>query len=148
MDKEVKVKEYLLIETDDACAMCGVRGKDNLTEHHIDGNRKNNSYENRIILCHNCQHRYHQDKGISREDIEGRKRRLIAKTLTQYGVNALRVACRGDGRIYGMTILLQHLVDLGFLKKKEIDRTYDDIEVDACFAITKKGRRLYEKWLK
>ena len=51
----MKISNIMYFETDDSCAMCGARGIDNLSEHHIDGNRLNNEYDNLIVLCHNIK---------------------------------------------------------------------------------------------
>jgi 5-methylcytosine-specific restriction endonuclease McrA len=92
----VGLYDWLYGETDDACGICGTRGPDRLTVHHIDGNRSNNVYENMIVLCHNCHHQYEQGKGLSLDKIVERKRHLIVKTLTQYGLNALKIADRNN----------------------------------------------------
>ncbi|MCK4307593.1 HNH endonuclease [candidate division WOR-3 bacterium] len=144
------IKDYLYLETDYACALCGQRGKENLTEHHIDGNPENNAYDNRIILCYNCHQRYEQNKGITKHDIEERKRGLIKKTLTQYGVNAIKIAVRDNSScVIAQPFLLYHLVDLGFMEQeREAEMVHNDQEVLTEFFINDKGRRLYNKWLK
>ena len=146
------IKDYLYLETDDTCALCGQRGKDNLTEHHIDGNSNNNAYDNRIILCHNCHHRYENDKGITKDDIEERKRRLIKKTLTQYGVNAIKIAARNNMGVVSMSFLMHHLVGLGFMKQEKQIMSYgkqgQKVDMDVLFSITDAGKRFYNKWLK
>lgn len=90
-----KIREYLYLETDDTCALCGKRGRNKLTIHHIDENRTNNDYENLVVLCYNCHNLYNKNK-ISKSIIIERKRRLIKKTLTQYGVNAIKMAIRNS----------------------------------------------------
>lgn len=96
-------------EVENACACCGLHGLDNLTIHHIDHDPSNNKYDNEIVLCHNCHHRYHNNKGISKEDIENLKRILITKTLTQYGINALK-SCYSNSigvmRLRGTSMIL------------------------------------------
>lgn len=52
-----KKNSFAYFETDDSCAICGIRGYDNLTLHHIDGKKNvdgesNNDYDNLIVLCH------------------------------------------------------------------------------------------------
>ena len=37
--------------------------------HHIDGNKKNNSIENQIVLCSNCHLTYHQNRIWTLESI-------------------------------------------------------------------------------
>ena len=50
----MKTDDLIYYETDDSCAICGAKGIDNLSEHHIDSDRSNNEYDNLIVLCHNC----------------------------------------------------------------------------------------------
>ncbi len=112
-------EEYAYLETDDHCAICGIGDRRNLTIHHIDENRSNNNYENLIVLCHNCHHRYHENKGLSDDDIKRRKKNLIARTLDHYGVNALKIAAR-QGGVMARPFLVFHLVDLGLLEEKNV----------------------------
>lgn len=44
------VLELIHFETDDACAMCGERNIDSLSEHYIEG-KCSHAYDNRILLC-------------------------------------------------------------------------------------------------
>ena len=90
----MRTNEILFLETDYSCALCGERQKENLTKHHIDGDKANNSYDNQIVICWNCHQRHNQKKGISINDIKERKKILIQKTLTQYGVNVLHGICK------------------------------------------------------
>ena len=69
----MKLEDLLHFETDDSCAICGNRGINILTIHHIDGDHNNNVYDNTILLCHNCHHKYHQNRGLSLDDIKKRK---------------------------------------------------------------------------
>jgi hypothetical protein len=143
----MSLEDYLFYETDDACSICGHRGKDNLTKHHIDGNSSNNEYDNQIVLCHNCHHRYHNNKGIDKEQIENRKRHLIIKTITQYGVNALKIAYRNDYGVIAMPFLLYHLVDLGLMTKEEDQMGYgEQNDATSRFAITSKGKDFCDRW--
>lgn len=145
----MKISDVILLETDDSCAICGLKGLDLLSEHHIDSNKSNNDYDNRIILCHNCHHKTTNNKGISKEDIEDRKGRLIRKTLTTYGLNAMKIAYRNNFGIVAMPFLIYHLVDLGYLNKKEDQMVYGSIpDVTSLFTITEKGKLLIEKWFK
>jgi len=145
---KMKIEDRLFFETDDACALCGHREIQALTLHHIDGNSENNVYDNLIVLCHNCHSRYHQGKGISRDDVKKRKSHLIAKTVTQYGINALKIAERNNFGVIAMPFLLYHLVDLGYMEKKEKQMGYGDQEdATARFSITEEGRRVLGKWL-
>lgn len=146
------VEDFLWSETDDACALCGCRERRALTLHHIDGNKKNNTYDNRIVLCYNCHGRHHEPKSdITAEQIKDRKRRLIMRTLTQWGMNALKLAQR-KGHVIGAPYLLNHLVDLGLLKR---DNEWDvasvddqDVEVTCQYSITDKGKYLLDRWSK
>jgi len=146
----MELYDWLYGETDDACAICGIRGPERLTVHHIDANPANNVYENMIVLCHNCHQQHHQGKGLESGKIEDRKRHLIIKTLTQYGLNALKLADRNDFGVVAMPFLLYHLVDLGFMTKEETSSTYGDenteVELDVRFAITTRGRDLLRRW--
>ncbi|RIK65126.1 MAG: hypothetical protein DCC65_13165 [Planctomycetota bacterium] len=148
----MRVEDYLWAETDDACALCGCRERRALTIHHIDGDDQNNVYDNRIILCHNCHQRHHGKHGdVTAEQIRDRKRRLIMRTLTQYGVNAIRIAGR-RGHVVGAPFLLDHLVQLGFLRRETELQVFSDegkeaVEVDCQYVITDDGRRLLSEWL-
>jgi len=150
-EKFKKIKNYIFSETDDACALCGQKGLQNLTEHHIDGEKKNNQYDNRIVLCRNCHCRFNEKKGITKNQIINVKRRLIIKTLTRFGINALKIAKRNNYGVAAIPFLLLHLVDLGFLKQKETISSYGDDKKgivcdEALFEITEKGRKLVERW--
>lgn len=139
--------DWLFAETDDTCAICGIRGTKILTIHHIDGEHSNNVYDNTIILCHNCHIQYNQKKGLTRDQIENRKRHLIIKTLTQYGLNALKIAKRNGFGVVAMPFLLYHLVQLGYMEKQETQMGYGMQEdVTARFTITENGCRLLQKW--
>ncbi len=147
----MNLKDRLYSETDDACAICGIRRLPALTIHHIDGNEENNTYDNRIVLCHNCHQLHHQSKapneGPSEEQIRDRKRHLILKTLTQYGLNAMKIAARNNFGVVAMPFLLYHLVELGYLTKEEEQMGYGDQEnATSRFAITEEGRKLLRKW--
>ena len=140
------VEDYLFTETDDTCAICGIRGRQILTIHHIDGNSTNNTYDNMIILCHNCHHSYHQNKGLSRHEIELRKRHLILKTLTEYGLSAMKIADRNQVGVVALPFLLYHLVGLKYMRQEETQMAYDNIPVTVKFSITDDGRALLTKW--
>jgi HNH endonuclease len=145
----MKLNDLLFIETDDACAICGVRGPQILAIHHIDGNHQNNVYDNAIVLCYNCHSQYHQNKGLTLGEIENRKRHLIQKTLTQYGLNAMKIADRNNFGVVALPFLLYHLVPLGFMTKEENQMGYgDQKDATARFAITTSGRDLLKKWFK
>lgn len=148
----MKTDDRLYLEVDDSCALCGLRGIDLLTIHHIDGERRHNTYENQIVLCHNCHNRYHARRGISESQIRTRKRHLIEKSLTAYGLNALKIAARNKVGVAGTPFLLFHVVDLGYLKKEETISSYGnragEVEMEARFSITPLGRTVLTDWLK
>jgi len=144
----MEIEEILFLETDNSCAYCGVTQKDNLSIHHIDGNRSNKAYDNQIVLCHNCHHRVTNRKGIYKKDIIGIKKILIQKTLTQYGVNAIKIAYRKKGRMVAIPFLLYHLVDMGYFKQLASEMWQDEIVILANFELTKDGKKLYQKWLR
>lgn len=145
----MNIDDYLHIETDDSCATCGIKGRDILTTHHIDGIRSNDTYDNKIVLCHNCHQSHHEGKGLTIEQIIDRKRHLIQKTLTQYGLNALKIADRNDFGVIAMPFLLYHLVDLGFMTKEESQMGYgDQLDATARFSITDKGVALLRKYFR
>jgi len=146
-EDEMKLNDWLYGETDDTCAICGIKGTQILTIHHIDGENTNTVYDNTIILCHNCHHQYHQNKGLTQDQIDNRKRHLIIKTLTQYGVNAMKIANRNNFGVVAMPFLLYHLVQLGYMKKEEPQMGYgDQQDATARFAITENGQELLQKW--
>lgn len=71
--------------------------------------------------------------------------------LMLWGVNALKKAYRSKGEVIGMEFLLEHLVDMGYLKKigwALKGGTRDEVEILSVFEITAEGRLLYENWLK
>ena len=143
----MKIEDRLYLETDDTCAICGTRGVQILTIHHIDGDPTNSSYDNQIVLCHNCHSRYHQNKGLGADQIQNRKRHLIEKTLTTYGLNALKIARRNNFGVVAMPFLLYHVVDLGYMSKEEDQMGYgDQDDATARFAITERGGSLLQKW--
>lgn len=143
----MKLEDRLNSETDDACAICGLRGPSILTVHHIDDDPKNNAYDNMIVLCYNCHSRHHQSKGLTEQHIRDRKRHLILKTVTQYGLNAMKIADRNGFGIVAMPFLLYHVVDLGYLSKEESQMGYGEQEDEtARFAITAKGKEILRRW--
>jgi len=132
------------VETDDSCAICGIRGLNILSEHHIDSDRTNNEYDNLIVLCHNCHHAYTNGKGLSREDIERRKRNLIKKTITTYGLNTLRIANRQERGTLSLPSLVYHLIEFGYLEDDPHPcQMFGDLKP---YIITEKGKKLLKKW--
>lgn len=145
-------EELLYLETDRRCAVCGIGDSRVLTIHHlVQAEPKDESYDNKILLCHNCHVAHHQQKGASAAELQEIKRRLIIKTLTTPGLNALKEAYR-RGRVVAMPFLVNHLVEFGYLTFQEElsslsdDRSDRESVIDAVYTISDKGRRLPEKW--
>jgi len=149
------VEDRLFLETDNGCGFCGVRDAGALTLHHIYHEGEiDNSYDNLIVLCHNCHLKYHQKKGITQEQIIEVKRRLILKTLTPFGIGALKIAYR-KGFVAGIPFTLNHLLELGLLDRlqalswvclEEDDGQETEIESRVVYKITNKGRSFFGKW--
>jgi len=146
------VDSLLMAETGGACAYCGTKDYRVLTVHHIEQQEpKDESYDNKITLCHNCHHLYHQNKGPSKADIIAIKKRLICQTLTQQGINAIKEA-RRKGFVVAAPYLVNHIVELGLLKQTDIVSTVVTTEhessaiVDAVYELTAAGVALTEKW--
>lgn len=143
-----KIEEMIFAETDGGCAVCGIRDQRVLTKHHIDHEnkkKKDDSYDNLIVLCHNCHTSYHQGKGVKISEIKKIKKRLIQKTLTQFGVNALKEAKRKKS-VSGAPFLLNHLIEMDYLKFDEL-LMGDPDRFDICvYEITEKGKELLKKW--
>jgi hypothetical protein len=143
----MKISDLIYFETDDSCAICGIRGIDVLSEHHINSDRSNNEYDNLIALCHNCHHKIHNDKGLTKQKIIDRKRHLIQNTITTYGLNAMKIAKRNDFGVIAMPFLLYHLVDIGYMTKEEDQMGYEKQEdATSRFAITEKGKAIIDEW--
>ena len=152
-----RMDDVLYQEVDDSCALCGIRGDVNLTIHHIDQDPHHNEYDNKIVLCHNCHTRFHDKKGITEDDIRDRKRHLIVKTLTTFGVNALKIASRHSDGVVAYPFLMFHLIDLGYAQKEETvmdygvgfastDQSQKPFGTIMRFSITESGRALVKKW--
>lgn len=148
------VEDLLFVETDGGCANCGLKDARTLTIHHLDQTpQKSEDYDNKIVLCHNCHTCHHQGKGPSANELQDIKRRLIIKTLTRPGLNALKQAIR-KGRVVAMPFLLNHLVEFGYLKFEEPlsslgigdDGNGDGGIINAIYSITSAGRELLGKW--
>ena len=147
-------EDLLFAETDAACAHCGLRDIRVLTVHHIEQSKpKNEDYDNKIVLCHNCHHAHHAGKGPSAEQVQEIKRRLIVKTLTVPGLNALKQAHR-RGHVVAMPFLVNHLVEQRYLEYKETvsnwvrgDQNPEHVvDMTVVYTITERGRHLLEKW--
>jgi len=146
------ISQLLVEETDGACAYCGIKDYRILTEHHIEQMEpKDQAYDNRIILCHNCHHLYHQEKGPFKTDIKKIKKRLICKILTQQGINAVKESYR-KGRVVAAPYLVNHLVELGYIQQTEILSTVGDdtwensVVADAVYELTEQGKLFAQKW--
>jgi hypothetical protein len=145
--------ELLFLETDGGCANCGLRDARALTIHHLEQTTpKNENYDNKLVLCHNCHQCHHQGKGPSEDDLQDIKRRLIIKTLTRPGLNALKQA-RRKGSVVAMPFLVNHLVEFGYLEHKQDVSSWSDDDVgpndnvvEALYAITSEGQSLLDKW--
>lgn len=132
------------VETDDGCAICGIKGSKILTEHHIDGDTTNKDYDNLIVLCQNCHHIYTNNKGLTCKDIERRKRHLIEKTITTYGLNTLKIANRQERGTLTLPSLVYHLIGFEYLKEDPSPvQQFGDLKP---YLITDKGRKLLKKW--
>lgn len=141
-------KEMIFSETDGACAYCGIKDYRVLTTHHIiQQEPKDESYDNKIVLCHNCHHLYHQGKGPSLQELKDIKKRLICKTLTQQGVNALKEAYRNK-LVVASPYSVSHLVELQLLNSSDYLSSYENDKqiIDAIYELTEKGKQFIEKW--
>jgi len=135
-------------ETDGACAYCGIKDYRVLTTHHIiQQEPKDESYDNKIVLCHNCHHLYHQGKGPSLQELKDIKKRLICKTLTQQGVNALKESYRNK-LVVASPYSVSHLVELQLLNSSDYLSSYENDKqiIDAIYELTEKGKIFIEKW--
>jgi hypothetical protein len=146
------VDSLLWAETDGACAHCGLKDQRVLSVHHIHPQEpKDESYDNKLLLCHNCHHLHHQGKGASKEDLLAIKERLIRKTLTQHGVNAIKTS-RRSGFVVAAPYLVNHLMELGLLHQKEVistvrtDDPQAEVVAEAIYELTLAGAKFAEKW--
>lgn len=149
-----RADDLVYLETEGACANCGLKDARALTIHHLDPTPpKDESYDNKIVLCHNCHQCHHQHKGPTAAQLNETKRRLIIKTLTTPGLNALKQAFRKPA-VVAIPFLVNHLVEFGYLRQKAILSTVTDddwgpdseIVAEAVFVITPRGRALLTKW--
>lgn len=147
-----RTDELLYIETDGGCANCGLRDNRVLTVHHLDPtNPKDESYDNKLLLCHNCHQCHHHRKEPTDKELRDIKRRLITKTLTRPGLNALKLAHR-QGAVVAMPFLVNHLVELEYLRYTEPMSTWSHDEhskenvSEGVYVITAAGKKLLTKW--
>ncbi len=143
---EMTIVEVLYVEVDDCCGWC--RDSSNLTIHHLDGNHDNNAYDNQLVLCRSCHDGHHNTADPTAQSLADRKRHLITRTLTPYGVSALKTASRNGEGVITFPFLLWHLVELGYMTKEETQMTYGEIEATARFSATDGGKRLVKDVLK
>ena len=144
--------ELLFLETDGACAYCGHKDSRALTIHHMRRSTpKNENYDNKIVLCHNCHQCHHQGKGPTANELNEIKRRLIIKTLTRTGLNAMKYAYRRS-LVVAAPFLVNHLIEYGYLAEKGVvndwseDSTAPNIIITATYTITIEGKALLDKW--
>ncbi|HUL31140.1 MAG TPA: hypothetical protein VLZ03_11870 [Thermodesulfobacteriota bacterium] len=145
--------QLVYIETEGSCANCGLKDTRALTIHHLDATQpKSELYDNKIVLCHNCHQCHHQGKGPSAEEFIDIKARLIVKTLTRPGLNALKIASRKKG-VSANPFMVNHLVEMRYLKCKEVVSTFMDdndstIEIvsEAIYEISAEGQALLARW--
>jgi|SRR3989344_5473423 len=149
-------QERAYLETEYSCAYCGIKDKKSLTVDHIDGRKIKNSfnYDNLIVLCRNC-HYQKTNKKIEIEEIKKIKKILLGKTLTVFGVNALKMAKRNKYGVTAIPFLLMHMIEMKMLKMEEIlceesviedGRKTNSIVSEARYTITEEGKRIYKKW--
>ena len=150
-DVMTTVEDLLHLETDRSCANCGFRDSRALTIHHLEQSEpKNQSYDNKLLLCHNCHQCHHQGKGPTDDELFEIKRRLIIKTLTRPGLNALKEAHRRS-MVIAMPFLVNHLVEMGVLEyhdwiSSETSEGGDEVISQAKYTISELGLALLEKW--
>ena len=139
----MNLDDILCGETDDSCAICGVKGPGILTIHHVDGDPSNNLYDNQIVLCRSCHSKHEQGLEPNTDQISTRKRHLIQKTLTTFGLNAMKIAARNNFGVVAMPFLLYHLLDLDYMIQLENQMGYGkQDDATARFAISDNGRRI------
>lgn len=103
------VRDYLLEKANYRCSLCGwheINPTTNLVPlevHHIDGNYKNNSYENLQVLCPNCHALTPNYKSLNKDS--NRERTITRKNFCidcgkEIGQGSLRcIACSSKARI-------------------------------------------------
>ncbi len=144
-------KELIYSETDGSCAYCGIKDYRVLTIHHIvQQEPKDESYDNKILLCYNCHTLHHQKNEPTKEDLITIKKRLIMKTLTPQGVNALKEASR-NGRVVTTPYIVTHLVEMKLIEYVQDFVAMETspgnmIIMDTLFKITDEGNRFAAKW--
>jgi hypothetical protein len=143
--------ELLFLETDGSCACCGYKDGRALTIHHLQQSTpKNEDYDNKLVLCHNCHQTHHQGKGPTADELVEIKRRLIIKTLTRAGLNAMKYAYRRSA-VVAAPFLVNHLVEYGYLVQGNVisdwgETAEQSVVISAAYSITGEGGALLEKW--
>ena len=145
--------QLVYIETEGACANCGLKEARALTIHHLDATEpKSELYDNKIVLCHNCHQCHHQGKGPTKNELNIIKARLIVKTLTRPGLNALKIAARKNG-VSASPFMVNHLIEMRYLKHQQDvttwsddDSSIGDLVMTAIYEITSEGQKLLKKW--
>ena len=149
-----KTEDLIYAESDGGCAHCGIRDSRVLTVHHLtQAAPKIEDYDNKIVLCHNCHQAHHAGKGPTESQLRVIKRRLIAKTLTVTGLNAMKLAYR-KGEVVAIPFLLLHLVELRLLEQTQVFSSWDGIgdqnshslDAEVGYRLTDRGRVLLERW--
>ncbi len=147
------LRDLVLKEAGFQCPYCGHRDGLNLTIHHIQRERDGGKteYNNLIALCFNCHNRVDETRTIPDKDIRRLKRHLVQKSLTQPGVNALKVAHKDESGVVAHPFLVQHLVDANLLDYIEYQMSYStdegETEVTALYRITAEGREIVKQWI-
>lgn len=146
------IKETLFLETEGSCAYCGIKDYRILTIHRIIQSKpKDESYDNKILLCNNCHSLYNKQKGPSLKDLNTIKKRLICKTLTPQGINALKEAYK-KGLVIASPYLVNHLIEMQLLKYSDTLSSFEDdqtnvtVDIDAIYELTDKGKKFVKKW--
>ena len=97
----------------------------------------NNRYDNLMFCAITVTMVITQGRGVTEAQILDRKRHLIQKALTTYGLNALKISARNNFGVLAMPFLLYHLVDMGYMTKEEDQMGYgEQDDADLRFAIT------------
>ncbi len=89
-----RADELLYIETDGGCASCGLRDSRALTIHHLVQTKpKNENYDNKIILCHNCHQCHHQGKGPTLKELRCRPKNFAKENIMRMYLMAIICIC-------------------------------------------------------
>lgn len=97
---EMSIALKLIKGSKKRCSFCGYNGiKSALEIHHIDGNHKNNTPENLLVLCTICHRESHEKQKIGYYLFE---RISVDGTITNNNINIEKIRCPrcGSGQIY------------------------------------------------